>query len=174
MKNVFAIVAVAIFATGLFFVNGCVETGIPPNIQQNIDKYVGYWNTGQFEGIENVVDSTFELLESPLFESKKGIENLKQLITETRIAYPDFKLELNETVYDRNKLAVIWTCSGTNTGPGEHPPTGKVIRGQGISFIHFKDGKIKDEWLANNNVLWMKQLGYTFVPPAADTLKISK
>ncbi len=39
--------------------------------------------------------------------------------------------------------------------------TGKVY----VIFVVNKDGKIKDEWLANNNLLWMKQLGFTFSPP---------
>lgn len=49
--------------------------------------------------------------------------------------------------------------------------TGKMIRGQGISVIHFKEGRIKDEWLSNNNLLWMTQLGFTFVPPASEAGK---
>jgi hypothetical protein len=37
--------------------------------------------------------------------------------------------------------------------------------------LHLKDGKIKDEWLANNDLLWMTQLGFTFTPPITDSIK---
>jgi hypothetical protein len=59
----------------------------------------------------------------------------------------------------------------TNTGPGWVQANHKIIRGKGISFIHLKNGKIKDEWLANNNLLWMTQLGFTFVPPKTESKK---
>jgi predicted ester cyclase len=72
---------------------------------------------------------------------------------------------IDETVYEKDKIALIWSISATNTGQGKMPPTGKVIKGQGISVIHLKDGKIKDEWLASNDLLWLKQLGFTIVPP---------
>ncbi len=91
------------------------------------------------------------------------------LILNTRRTYPDFKVEIEETVYQKGKIAMIWTVTGTNTGPGEVPPTGRTINGKGISVYHLRDGKIKDEWLSNNNLLFMMQLGYTLVPPPSET-----
>ena len=166
--NVFTAVLLTATATLL---SGCVEKGIPANIQDTLDKYVGYWNTGQFDGIENILAEDFELLESPGFEPEKGIELFKKTISYMLTAYPDFRLVINETVYEKDKIAAIWTATGTNTGLGEMPPTGKAIKGQGISVIHLKDGKIRDEWLANNNLLWMMQLGFTVVPPITEAVK---
>ncbi|NOX87146.1 MAG: ester cyclase, partial [Chlorobi bacterium] len=65
-----------------------------------------------------------------------------------------------------NAAAARWTITATNTGSGSHPPTGKRIEVPGISIIHFADGKIKDEWIASNNFYWLKQLGFTLVPPS--------
>jgi len=169
-KSIRVITAFALFA-GMAIISGCREKGIPADIKETLDKYLGYWNTGQFDGIENVLCEDFELLESPGFEPQKGIESFKQSITDMRTAYPDFLLKIDETVYEKNKIALIWTISATNTGGGKRPPTGKTIRGQGISVIHLKDGKIKDEWLSNNNLLWMTQLGFTFVPPKTESEK---
>jgi hypothetical protein len=81
-------------------------------------------------------------------------------------------LGINETVYGKDKVALIWTVTGTNKRPGEIPPTGRTIKGNGISVIHFKDGKIKDEWLGNNNLLWLMQPGFTVVPPAPEASPI--
>jgi predicted ester cyclase len=110
----------------------------------------------------------FELIESPGYEPQRGIDYFKKLISNTRHTYPDFKLVINETVYEKNKIALIWTVTGTHKGSGEIPPTGWTIKGNGISEIHFKDGKIKDEWLGNNNLQWLMQLGFTLVPPAQE------
>jgi predicted ester cyclase len=171
MKNSIKVLATITLSTAMVFLFGCGEKGIPTDVKGTIDKYVGYWNTGQFDGIENVLCEDFKLLESPGFEPQKGIELFKQAISAMRTAYPDFHLVIDETVYEKDKIAAIWTIFATNTGPGKMPPTGKIIKGQGISVIHLKDGKIKDEWLANNNLLWMTQLGFTFVPPKTDSKK---
>ena len=81
-------------------------------------------------------------------------------------SFPDFKLVINETVYEEGKIAYIWTVTGTNKVPGEIEPSGRTINGKGISVIHFKNGKIKDEWRGNNNLLWLMQMGYSIGQPA--------
>jgi len=168
MKNSIRVLATITLSVAMVFLTSCEEKGIPADVKDKVDKYVGFWNTGQFDGIEDVLCEDFELLESPNYESQKGIESFKQIILDLRTAYPDFHLVLDETVYEKDKIAAIWSISATNTGQGKMPPTGKVIKGQGISVIHLKDGKIKDEWIANNDLLWMQQLGFTFIPPETE------
>ena len=34
-----------------------------------------------------------------------------------------------------------------------------------MSILHFKDGKIKDEWIASNNGYWLTQLGFELKSP---------
>jgi predicted ester cyclase len=171
MKNSVNVPVTIILMVTVVFLSGCKGKGSSADVKANFDKYVGFWNTGQFDGIENVLCKDYELLESPGFEPRKGIELFKQEISALRTAYPDFHLVIDETVYENDKIALIWTISATNIGPGKMPPTGKLIKGHGISVIHLKDGKIKDEWLASNDLLWMTQLGYTFVPPKTETEK---
>jgi steroid delta-isomerase-like uncharacterized protein len=168
MKNSVRIPVLFLMISVTMLVSGCVKKGIPADLQITLNQYIGYWNTGQFDGIEEVMAEDFELIESPEYEPKIGINYFKKLISNTRITYPDFKLEVNETVYEKDKIALIWTVTGSHKGPGEIPPTGRTIKGKGISVIHFENGKIKDEWLGNNNLLWLIQLGFTVVPPAAE------
>ena len=165
MKNSIKVLASIVSLVAMVFFTSCVQKGIPSDVKALMDKYLEYWNTGQFDGIENVLSQDYELLESPNYEPKKGIDLFKQEIANLRTAYPDFHLVLDETVYEKGKIALIWSVSATNTGQGKMPPTGKMIKGQGISVIHLKDGKIKNEWIASNDLLWLKQLGYTIVPP---------
>jgi predicted ester cyclase len=169
MKNSIKVLATITLSVAMVFLTSCVQQGIPTDVKDKLDKYIEYWNTGQFDGIENVLCEDYELLGSPNYEPQKGIESFKKAIKDMLIAYPDFHLMIDETVYEKGKIALIWSISATNTGQGRIPPTGKMIKGQGISVIHLKDGKIKDEWLANNNLLWLKQLGYTIVPPKSES-----
>ena len=169
MKNSIKVLAIIALSVAMFFITSCVEKGTPTNVKDQIDKYVGYWNTGQFDGIENVLCEDYQLIESPNYEPQKGIESFKQDILKMRIVYPDFHLVIDEMFYEDGKIAAIWSISATNTGQGKMLPTGKVIKGQGISVIHLRDGKIKDEWLANNDLLWLKQMGFTIVPPETES-----
>jgi predicted ester cyclase len=139
------------------------------NKQKNlIEKYVEYWNTGHFEEIDKILHPEFELRMTPKFEPEKGIDIFKENVLKWRQAYPDFHIEIHEIINEYNKAAAKWTIKATNTGQGWHPPTGKHVEVIGISVLHFVDGKIKDEWIASNNLYWLLQLGYTLKPPSKE------
>ena len=120
-------------------------------------------------GIEETLHPDFEMRMTPEFESEKGIDTFKENIIKWRTAYPDFHIDSKEWVFNSDKVAGLCTISGTNTGPGTHPPTGKQIEVTGMSIVHFKEGKIRDEWIASNNLLWLTQLGFELIPPKYDT-----
>ena len=130
-----------------------------------MEKYVAFWNTGDFDGIEEVLHPEFVLRMTPNFEPIVGIEGFKQQVTYWRTTYPDFFLHINEHFFAGDKGAALWTISATNTGPGMYPPTGKHVVVSGMSIFHFKEGKLADEWIASNNLCWMLQMGYQIVPP---------
>jgi predicted ester cyclase len=130
-----------------------------------VERFVEYWNTGDFDGIEEVLHPDFSLRMTPKFEALTGIESFKNEVLQWRTSYPDFRVTLDETIYADSAVISRWTITGMNTGLGQHPPTGMSVDVPGMSIIHIKDGKILDEWIAGNNLLWLRQLGYTLVPP---------
>jgi steroid delta-isomerase-like uncharacterized protein len=133
-----------------------------------INQYVKYWNTGEFDSIEDVLSKDFELRSSPKFEPEVGIETFKENILSLRKAYPDFHLAIDEAIYSSNAAAGRWTITATNTRSGSNPEASKNINVSGMSIFHFSEGKIKDEWIANNNYYWLQQLGYTFTAPSSE------
>ena len=151
----------------LIILNSCIveDKDTSAKFEQKIEAYINYWNTGEFDGIEDVLHEDFELRMTPKFSPENGIEQFKKSIKYWRRSYPDFYLILDEVLYAKEAAAARWTITATNTGAGSHPPTGKSIRVSGISIVHFVDGKIKDEWIASNNLDWLKQLGFTITPP---------
>jgi predicted ester cyclase len=46
---------------------------------------------------------------------------------------------------------------------------GKEIRIWGVNIIHFKDGKIVEEWDGFDNLSFIEQLGFTVTPPSEAT-----
>lgn len=171
MKNSIKLLSRVLLIIVMVITLGCDKKHTSADLKKKTDKYVEYWNTANFEGIEDLLCDDFELIESPKFEAQKGIDNFKQTVLAYHAAYPDFNLAVEEMIYDNDKIAGIWIITATNTGQGDRPPTGKHINVKGIGIIHFKDGKIKDEWIAGNDYYWLEQLGYTFVLPKTDSEK---
>lgn len=134
-------------------------------------EYVKYWNTGDFHNVEDILHPEFEIRMTPKYESEKGIYMFKEHVTKWRTAYPDFHLEVKEIFFTEKEAAGIWEITATNTGEGSHPPTGKKVKVTGMSILHLKEGKIKDEWIASNNDYWLTQLGFELKSPFQDKAK---
>ena len=160
MKHILFYTAIA-----LIVLMGCKREDPSETINPLLDKYFALWNTGNIEGVENIIDPDFELRMAPTYKPEKGIETLKTSIKKWRTVYPDFNVKVEEKIIDKDKAAVRWTINATNTGEGSFPPTGRHVEVMGISIIHIKNGKVKDEWIAGNSLYWMQQLGYNLVPP---------
>jgi len=145
---------------------GCQQQDHSQNLKPLIDKDVAAWNTGNFQELDSILDPRIirhENLKPPV----EGIDGIKKLIAGIRSAYPDFKVVLDEVTFGEDKAVVRWTVTGTNTGPGEMPPTGKAVKLWGIDVVHFANGKITERWVAYDNQSVMEQLGFTLAPPAA-------
>lgn len=80
-------------------------------------------------------------------------------------AYPDVAVQISETQYFNGGAVLYWQFTGTNTGPGENPPTGKVVDLDGLTLLKMKDGKIASESLRFDTLSWQQQLGYTVQAP---------
>lgn len=132
-----------------------------------LDKGVAIWNSGNLDEVEelwapNVVRTVNQL------PDVEGIDGYKEVITSFRTAYPDGKLTIDEEIYAENMIIIRWKYTGTNTGEGEIPPTGKQIDIWGLSLLHLENGKIAREYVAWDNQPLMAQLGYTFSPPSGE------
>jgi len=147
----------------LMTIIGCNQKDSSSELMSQVDKLLTFWNTGNFDGIENVLCEDFEIRMSPLYEPEKGIAAFKESVLNTRNSYTDFKITIDESFLSGNIGAGRWTIHATSK-------TGKTLKIPGMSILHFVDGKIKDEWISNNDLLWLEQLDYSIKPPE-DELK---
>jgi predicted ester cyclase len=162
---------VALFGLALtvpFFLDSCGQSDPSQHLKPLVDRYVLAWNTGDFNGLEEVVSSQFELRMSPRFDAVRSLDSLKGSITYWRTAYPDFHIIIDEVLYAPGAVTARWTIRATNSGPGSHPPTGKAVVVPGMSIIHVSAGKIVDEWISSNDLYWAEQLGFTLAPTSPD------
>ncbi len=143
------------------------STGFPQQqkLKPILDKYVEAWNTGNFNDLDAIMDPHF-VRHSNDQPAVEGLEGMQKVISGLRTAYPDVKIVVKEEIDAENKSVCRWTLTGTNTGAGEMPPTGKSVKQWGISIFHFSDGKLAEEWVAFDNQSFLRQLGFTLKPPA--------
>lgn len=143
-----------IYFLSLFLVYSCAQKQDPATLMSpKVENLLKYWNTGIFDDIENTLHPEFEMRMSPEFKAKKGIETFKESVTRWRSKYPDFTITVIEAIYTDHAGAGRWTMSATSED-------GNKLEVMGISILHFKEGKILDEWISSSDLLWMQQLGY--------------
>ncbi|NNG27547.1 MAG: SnoaL-like domain-containing protein [Ignavibacteriaceae bacterium] len=144
----------------------CQKKDYSTQINPLLDKYLEAWNAGNFEELDKVVSADFELKMNPDFKQKIGRELLKEEITNTRNAFPDFHLTVEKRLFVGDSAVVIqWSLTGTNTGESSMPPTGNEVSIPGFSVIFFNDNLLTGEWLAFSDLAWVTQLGFTLTPP---------
>jgi len=153
------------FLIALIFTAGCQQPKPDPSVELKpiIDKYVEVWNNGNYDELNAIVDSTF-LRTVNTQPDVKGLEGIKKAMSALRTAYPDVKIAVDNVLYSENGLAGRWILTGTNTGPGEMPPTGKPVSFWGESIFHISNGKMTREIVAYDNQSLMEQLGFTMMP----------
>jgi predicted ester cyclase len=99
-----------------------------------------------------------------------GLAALKAQYGNTHAAVPDVKFSLDDLYFKGDKIAWIFTMSGTISGPfrtplGELPPTGKSFRFSGVAVDRIVGGKIAEEWVYFNVLDILQPLGFTLAPP---------
>ncbi len=155
---------ISILIVTFVFIAGCQQQKPDPSqeLKTLVDKYVEIWNSGNLSELDAIMDSNYVRTANTL-PNVEGLDGQKKLISGFRTAYPDGKLVLEEEVYSENKAVGRWVYTGTNTGPGEMPPTGKQIKIWGITILHFANGKLTREIVSFDNQALMEQLGYTMM-----------
>jgi hypothetical protein len=144
----------------------CQKKDYSTELNPVIDKYLEAWNEGNLDILDEITPLDFELRVNPDFEAKNNRDLLKEDITNARKAYPDFLVTVEDRLFISDTAVVIrWTITGTNTGEGSFPPTGRKTSSNGFSVIFFADGKLTGEWIGFSDLTWVKQLGFNITHP---------
>lgn len=79
-------------------------------------------------------------------------------------AFPDNKHTIDDVICEGDQVVVRGACRGTHKGEWMGvPPTGKQIEYGEIVIMRFKDGKITECWVQEDDLWMMQQLGMDLV-----------
>jgi steroid delta-isomerase-like uncharacterized protein len=90
----------------------------------------------------------------------QGRDAVVGLLTAFRAGFPDLKMRADDAFGANDRVVVRWTMSGKHDANlFGIPPTGKAVQVAGISILRFQDGKVAEDWVAEDTFGLMKQLG---------------
>jgi steroid delta-isomerase-like uncharacterized protein len=97
-------------------------------------------------------------------EPIRGREAVQGFLGVFRTGMPDLRLRVEDVTADGDRVAARWSAHGTHTAEMFGiPPTGREIDIHGISFFRFADGRIAEDWVEENTLGVLQQLGV--IPP---------
>jgi predicted ester cyclase len=77
-----------------------------------------------------------------------------------QLAFPDVHFDVLDMIAEDDKVVTRWRYRATNTGPFlGRPPTGRAVTDEGITTLRFEDGKVVEEWVIQDSLGLLKQLG---------------
>lgn len=141
-------------------------------VQVLLDKVLEMWNKPDLALIPQLYTADCLATTSSYPEPFVGHEGIRKWIENTRAMMPDMVMAFPEVVAQGDRIATIWTMTGTQTGPmvmpgGTLPPTGKKVLITGLAIDYLKDGKFAKEIVTFNLLEMLMQLGFGLVPPQA-------
>ena len=77
------------------------------------------------------------------------LEGTRQVTHLLLTAFPDYRLTIEEQIAEGDKVATVWTGTGTHQGEWESPagtiaPTGRRVRWTGTTTLCLSEGQISD------------------------------
>ena len=136
--------------------------------RETFEKYIEIWNNKNYEELSSIAapDLRRDVPET-VNQSTTDVAGLIEVMKHFHTAFPDSRVEIKEVHYFEDKSFGAWTFTGTNTGPGDMPPTGRKVEVDGLSLMRYEDGKMVAEEIKYDVLEFMMQLGVIEMPESA-------
>lgn len=129
-----------------------------------LDSLIELWNTGNTSIVRRVYSDSAKRYAPNHPDGLRGPDEIAQFVNQVRTAFPDFRVEVKETVTEGNRLTIHWSWTGTHKGEFEGvAPTGKPVKQNGLTLYRLENGRIAEETLYFDRFRMYEQLGVT--PP---------
>ncbi len=117
------------------------------------------WNQGNLAVFDELYAPNF-IFHEPAFPEVRTREDDKRWLIESRSAYPDFHLTIEDLIAEGDQVAVRFTARGTHQREGMGLlPTGKQITVTGIAIARIANDKFVEIWHQVDWLGWRQQLG---------------
>lgn len=122
--------------------------------------YDEIWNHKNLDQLNELLTPDYIWHEPSTISDLQGLERAKQFLNDYFVAFPDYRVAIDDMIAEADRVAVRWTAYGTHQGPLKGiPATGKSIMIPGISILRMKQGKCSEYWTSLDNFLLLSELG---------------
>lgn len=124
------------------------------------------WNRGNLQVIDEVF--TDDCVGHNPTDPTRGREAVKEVVRKYRSAFPDARIDIDETFSAGDRVVARWRYSGTQLGQLDAlAPTGRRVEGTGITIYRFSGDRIEEEFENWDALGLMQQLGVVTLPGKA-------
>lgn len=125
------------------------------------------WNEGDLDALTDLAASDIAA-HIPGVPEVQGREAYGEAVQLYRSAFPDFSVELVDTIAADDTVVVRYTVRGTHEGELMGvAPTGSKVEVPGIAILRFEGGKVVEEWNQGDMLGLLQQIGAVPEQPAA-------
>jgi steroid delta-isomerase-like uncharacterized protein len=118
------------------------------------------FNRGNLSVVDELLSPDFVDREELPPGVPSGREGVKQLTVMFRGAFPDFKVTIDDTVAEGDRVVIRQTWTGTQQGAFMGiPPTGRLVSFGVIDILRFAGSKVVEHWGQMDSMGLMMQLG---------------
>lgn len=138
-----------------------------------VEKWFAVFNTGAVEMFDAIHDAAchnhapapFDLSPWPAEGQLFGPDDIGATVTWLRTNQPDLHVTIDDLVAEGDQVIAWITATGTPTGPGPIPPTGRPIAFSQAHRFRIVDGKVVEHWAVRDDLRSMIQAGVITLPP---------
>lgn len=126
------------------------------------------WNQGKIDVVNETLVDDF-IHHDPTAPERRSRDDYKQWIVESRMAFPDLQLTIDDEVVDGEQIVTRWTVRGTQQRDlvqpsGTIPATQREIKVTEITIARYANGKLVEDWQESDTLGFMMQLGVLPTP----------
>jgi len=104
---------------------------------------IAAWNEHDARKVASYFDESYTGDDVSVAGQFHGPRDVRKYVLYNLLGFPDLHFEVHETISQGDKVAIVWTVTGTHQGKVMNiPATGARVEAKGISVITVRDGKI--------------------------------
>lgn len=139
-----------------------------------VHRWFAPFNTGRVEDYDEIHDEAcrnhapapFDLSPWPVEGQAFGPEEIAATVTWLRTNQPDLRVTVDHLVAEGDQVVAWIRATGTPTGPGPLPTTGRTVDFTQAHRFRIHRGKVVEHWAVRDDLRSMLQAG-ALTPPAA-------
>jgi steroid delta-isomerase-like uncharacterized protein len=118
-------------------------------------------NNARFDKLREILDPKIIWHDLLLLTGEvHGVENFRNILEMFRSAFPDLHITVEDQIQENERVVTRFTITGTHKGDLMGlPATHKMFKVSGITIILFDHEKAVEEWIEEDGLGLMRQLG---------------